>query len=260
MGHSLSRNNMAVSASNDNMCIVWDYTSGDALHTFLLPASPLCLAIDPADRAVYAGYDDGSMQFIDFYSQGGLIQPLHDSNLQSTPTQPPPASRWAAPESASAVLCIQVSYDGTALVSGHQDGKIYKWDIATGGYDKQLAHFSAPITNLHMLKPSGFFNVTTPPVKLHNVIKPRNESLGNGADDRFEATVPTNYTFTAQFTSRITSPESSGSDQFHEALTHTSFPQSLLDDSLAEVYPQPTSPKLPLTPLTSPSCERKKHL
>jgi len=234
VGHSFSRNNIAVSASKDNSCIVWDFSSGDALHTFLLSASPLCLALDPADRAVYAGYEDGSVQFIDVYSQGGQNQPLHAPALQSTPTQLPPTARWCAPDSGSAVLCVRVSYDGTALLSGHQDGKIYKWEVATGRYDKQLADFSAPVTNLHMLRPSGFPTVAKPAVKLYNVVKPRYESFANGNSGDSGAAVPSNYTFTAQFTSSIALQDSPGSDSFLEALTHPSFPASLLDNALAE--------------------------
>lgn len=234
VGHSFSRNNIAVSGSKDNSCIVWDFSSGDALHTFLLSASPLCLALDPADRAVYAGYEDGSIQFIDFYSEGGLNQPLRDPALQSTPIQPPPVARWSAPDSRSALLCVQVSYDGTCLLSGHEDGMIYKWEIAAGRYDKQLADFSTPITNLHMLKPSGFPNVAKPVVRLHNVVKPRYESFTNGNNGNPGHAVPSNYTFTAQFTSNVALQGSPGRDSFHEALTHPSFPASFLDNALAE--------------------------
>ncbi len=236
VGHSFSKNNIAVSASEDKSCIVWDYSSGDALHTFLLSASPLCLALDPADRAVYAGCEDGSIQFIDFYSEGGLHQMLRDPAAQPTPTQPPPAARWTAPDSDSALLCIQVSYDGTCLLSGHRDGRIYKWEVAAGRYDKQLADFSAPITNLHMLKPIGFPRVTKPIVKLHNVVKPRYESFAYGNNGNSGGVVPSDYTFIAQFTSDINSLNSPGFDSFHEVLIHPSFPDHFLDAALAEFY------------------------
>lgn len=239
-GHSSSDKNIAVSASKDNTCIVWDYLNGDILHTFLLPSSPLCLALDPADRAVYAGYEDGSVQLIDFYSQGGLTQPLHDPALQSTPTQPPPSNRWSAlGHSAYPTLCLQVSYDGTSLLSGHQDGKIHNWDIAAGKYDKCLADFAAPVTNIFMLKPVGFLDSKKPAVKLHNVIKPRYESFVNGEHGSPGATVPTKYTFTTQFSSTLPLPFSTNTTSFRQALHHSSFPSALLEESLAEL----SSPK-----------------
>ncbi|SLM34719.1 WD40/YVTN repeat-like-containing domain [Lasallia pustulata] len=145
VGHSASNTNIAVSASKDNTCIVWDYHTGAALHTFLLPSTPLCLTLDPADRAVYAGYDDGSIQLVDFYKNASLTQALHDPALQSTPTQALPSDRWALPSAAtSAALCLDVSYDGTSILSGHQNGKVQIWDIAKGRYNIQLADFSAP--------------------------------------------------------------------------------------------------------------------
>ncbi|CAF9925685.1 MAG: Pre-rRNA-processing protein ipi3 [Alectoria fallacina] len=235
-GHSFSDKNIAVSASKDNTCIVWDYLNGDALHTFLLPSSPLCLALDPADRAVYAGYEDGSVQLIDFYSQGGLTQPLHNPNLQSAPTQPPLSDRWSAPDhSASSLLCLQVSYDGTSLISGHQDGKVHSWDVAAGKYDKRLADFAAPITNLVMLKPTGFHETTKPAVRLHNVVKPRYESFVNGDHGTLGVAIPNKYTFTARFTTTLPLPFSADSASFNQALHHSSFPTALLEECFAEL-------------------------
>lgn len=206
------------------------------MHTFLLPTNPLCLALDPADRAVYAGYEDGSAQLMDFYNQGGLTQPLRDPALQSTPSQPPLTDRWSAPDhSASPVLCLQISYDGTSLLSGHQDGKIHSWDVAAGKYDKRLADFAAPITNIVMLEPVGFSTISKPAVKLHNVVKPRYDSFVSG-DYGVGATIPTKYNFVAQFTPTLSLPFSTDATSFHKALHYSSFPTALFEESLAELY------------------------
>ncbi|MCJ1274532.1 Pre-rRNA-processing protein ipi3 [Puttea exsequens] len=233
-GHIHSNNNIAVSASTDKSCLVWDYMEGELLHTFLLAENPLGLALDPADRAVYVGYENGNVQFIDFYRQKRLTQLLHTNEDQSAPTQPDASTIWIAPEATtSAVLCLQVSYDGTNLLSGHKNGKVLSWNVATGSFGKQLADFAAPVTNLHMLKPSGFPNTTKPPLKLQNVVKPRYESFSNGYSDA-GTSVPFNYTITAQFTTTLPLPGSSDDDLFHQALTHSSFPPQMLDDSLAQ--------------------------
>ena len=234
VGHSFGRSNIAVSASKDNTCIVWEYSSGDLLHLYLLAASPFCLALDPADRAAYAGYEDGSIQFLDFYSKGGTTQQLYDPVAKSTPTQPALNTRWPAlEEPGSAILSLQVTYDGTGLLSGHQDGKIHAWDVATSRYDKQVVDFSAPIANLHMLKPTGFTNTKKPPLILHNVVKPRYETFANGQNGN-SGTVPSNYAFTAQFAMNIPFHGCSNVDSFHEAIAQPSFPPSLLDDAVAE--------------------------
>ena len=234
VGHSFSNKNIAVSGSKDNTCIVWDYSSGDELHTFLLPMSPLCLALDPADRAVFTGYEDGSIQFMDFYKDGNTFSSLCDPAAQSGATEPAQTARWSAEGLDSAVLCLQISYDGTSLISGHGNGKIQTWDVARGQFGKQLADFAAPITNLQMLKPSGFPDAPKPALMLHNVVKPRYESFAHGDHNSAGAPVPSNYTFIAQLTSNIPLPGSDSGASFHEALSHPSFPASFLDEALAD--------------------------
>lgn len=248
-GHSPSLANIAVSASADSTCIVWDYNSGIALHTFLLPVAPLCLTLDPADRAVYAGYDDGSVQLIDFYARPSLTNPLYDPALRSTPTQPPATHRWPSPgENPSPILALQVSHDGTTVLSGHQNGRIQTWDVANGRFATQLADLALPITNLLMLPPTGFPNPTVAPLKLHTVVKPRYESSLNGTNaTAANALVPPNYTLTAQFTSTLpSSPSSSSSSSqpsiFHQALSSPSFPPSLLEASIAAFASAPSLP------------------
>ncbi len=232
-GHSSSANNIAVSASKDNTCVVWDYHNGDALHTFLLSHGPSCLALDPADRAAYVGYEDGTIQFLDFYNQGGLNQTLHDPAAQSTPTQPSSSTIWAAQEHPpTATLCLQVSYDGTCLLSGHRDGKVHPWDVGTGRFGKHLADFSAPVTNLQMLKPTGFPNIPEQALKIQNVVKPRYDSFTNGHHSG-GTTIPPNYTLAAQFTSNLPLPGSSSTSLFHGTLSHPSFPTSLLEEALS---------------------------
>ena len=208
------------------------------LHTYLLPSTPLCLALDPADRAAYVGYDDGSIQILDFYKQSNLAQSLDDIILESAPTQPPVSDRWRLPgASASSPLCIQVSYDGTSLLSGHKNGKIHIWNIGEGKYGRQLADFTLPVTNLSMLPPTGFPNLKPATLKLHNVVKPRYESiLDASSSSSTGVAVPLNYTFTAQFTSTLQLPTSSShQSDFQTALDHPSFPIPLLEKGIAEL-------------------------
>lgn len=250
-GHGSSKTNIAISTSDDNACIIWSLSSGDVLHTYLLQDPPQCLAVDPADRAVYVGYGDGSIQVIDFYKKPSLSNPLYDSALQHTPTQPPTSDRWRLDSVASPILCLELSYDGTTLLSGHEDGKIRTWNIPTKTFFSQLADFSFPITNLLMLPLAGFPNLPQPKLKLHNVVKPRyegsldvNGSGGGGGGGMSKAsasisTTPANYTFSVQFASTLPSSPtgrcSSARSSFQECLTHPSFPTSLLEEGVAEL-------------------------
>ncbi|MCJ1383656.1 Pre-rRNA-processing protein ipi3 [Xylographa soralifera] len=238
-GHSSNSANVAISASEDNTCLVWDYHAGILLHTFILPNTPLCLALDPADRAFYAGYDDGSTQLINFYSYPSLSHQIYDPDLRSTPTQPTPEDRWSLPaDVASAVLSLEISYDGAMLLSGHENGKIHTWDIAKGRYATQLADISSSVTNFRMLPPQGFCVPFVPRLKMLSVVKPRYESSLTGSNmSSVERGLSETYTITAQFASAIPllSVTNDPMKSFDHALTHSSLPSDLLDEGLAQL-------------------------
>ena len=247
-GHSRSSVNIAISASQDNTCLIWDYHSGTLLHTFLLASIPLCLTLDPADRAFYVGHEDGSIQLVDFHKRPSPVHPIYNLALRATPTQPPAADRWTLPgQNRSAALCIEISYDGTCILSGHQDGKVHSWDIAKGRYGNQIADFTSDITNIIMLPPSGCPNEDHSGLNIHTVVKPRYESsLGGINSSSTNNGVPENYTFSAQFFSPI--PMSSASSDpllsFDRALADPSFPQDILDEGLTELATLSTTAKI----------------
>lgn len=232
-GHSSGIANIAISASQDNTCIVWDYLGGIALHTFLLVSAPLCLTLDPADRAAYVGYEDGSIQLLKFYIDHSFMHPLHSSDVTSTPSHPAVKDRWLPPSpQSSATLSIQLSYDGATLLSGHGDGTVQSWDVAKGLFTTTLADLSAPVTNLKILSPIGFSLSSAPPLKLHKVVKPRYESSTGAYNNLSTASgLPANYTITAQFATTLSSEPS----DFQKSLTSPTFSSSLLDASIAEL-------------------------
>ena len=236
-GHSHSKTNIALSASQDNTLLVWDPLQGHILHTFLLSSPALCLALDPADRACYAGYEDGSIQFIDFYKSSGPLQMLRNPALQSTPTQPPYEERWHLPASSEGqeALSLQTSYDGTSILSGHKNGKVHTWDVGRGRYGNVLAEHDYAVTNLLVLPPSGFPNPKIRHLRLKQVIKPKYESSFATDTGGSSGGVPIDYTLTAQFTSNL--PLSAGREiverDFDDVLRHSSFPTEWLEEGIS---------------------------
>ncbi|KAH8655167.1 WD repeat protein-like protein [Tricladium varicosporioides] len=208
IGHSAGSTNICVSASKDNTIIVWNYLSGDLLRTYLLPSTPLCLALDPCDRATYVGFEDGSVQLIEFLQSNSRINPLFDTNLQTTPEQikmPP----WTTPSEAGATFCIGLSYDGTCLYSGHASGKISQWDTGRRAFSSELADLNAPVTNLLMLSPFPARRLT----RATTVVKPK---LGEAQ-----------YTLSVQLTGSLQS------DPISQVIQNSGFPPSLLEDAIA---------------------------
>jgi pre-rRNA-processing protein IPI3 len=222
---------------------VWDYHSGQALRTYLLPETPTAVTLDPADRAFYVAYADGSLQTVDFYDEvqkNTSIDVLRDSASSHRPIQPSPKTRFSADsQKLGGALSLSLSWDGTTLISGHASGKIATWDIAKANYLATPANLPGPVSNLRFLPPIGFPNNQEPTFKIQTIVKPKQDagltSTGNGL-------VPPNYTLNMQFTGRLRGPHVSATERnstrkstFEEALTHPSFPTSMLEESLVEL-------------------------
>ncbi|KAL9630429.1 MAG: hypothetical protein Q9164_006419, partial [Protoblastenia rupestris] len=238
---TLSRHRAAVTSVVFGHSTMWDYQTGNALRNFLLQSTPLCLALDPIDRAVFVGHGDGSIHLIDLYKQTSNTQNLHDITLQAAPTQPSASDQWMiSKDLSSQTNSLQVSYDGTIVLSGHENGRVHTWNVARGSYKQQIADFAAPVTNLIVLPPSGFPKIKRKPLKLHHVVKPRYEEVANGSYAR--AGLPQNYKFTVQFATSIPLSDSEHLDLFHESLEDASFPTSLLDKALVDFASQGPNP------------------
>ncbi|KAL9063126.1 MAG: hypothetical protein Q9157_008403 [Trypethelium eluteriae] len=242
LGHSASFLNIAISASEDSSCIIWNYQSKQALRTILLPSTPLCLALDPADRCFYTGFDDGSVQLLRFYNDSGAPAiNIHDPHQAQNATKPQEKDRWAAVgQDLGTTLSMDLSYDGTKLLTGHEKGKVICWDIGAGSFQSTLCDLHGGVTNIRFETPAGFVGgVEEPRFKIHSVTKPRFD-LSTTA----KGTVPSAYTFTTQFITDL--PDRSDSklyesgtlssrERFDQALFHPSFPNSLLESGMAEL-------------------------
>jgi len=102
--------------------------------------------------------------------------------------------------------------------------------------------FPGPVTNLVTSPNALLSKLDLPTFKVHSIVKPHTEASAEGGD---VALIPGNYTFKAQLSRQIdTSPilATEANDDakprqsvFEQALTHSSFPMSLLEEGLAEL-------------------------
>jgi len=246
MGRGSSFCNIAISASKDSTCIIWDYHTNNVLRTILLPDAPLCLALDPADRALYCGYENGGVHFIDLNGEPSAEQDpsrtaIHSHSHAAMPLQPDLRNRWEPPSGdIGATLSIELSYDGAKVISGHESGKIVVWDAPTGRFLSQLASvpLPGPVTNLKVMPISGFPNPKSAKLKSITVVKPR-----FGEFDNRDGHIPGKYTISAQsvgnLRSRRISPSETGGfypkSDFEIALTHSSFPPHMLSACIADL-------------------------
>jgi pre-rRNA-processing protein IPI3 len=221
------------------------------LRTYLLPEIPTAVTLDPADRAFYVAYADGSLQTIDFYDEvqkTTSIDVLRDSASSHRPIQPSPKSRFSAEsQKLGGALALTLSWDGTSLISGHASGKVALWDVAKANYLSTPANLPGPVSNLRFLPPTGFPNTAEPTFKIPTIVKPKQDA---GLTSSANGLVPSNYTLNLQLNGRLRSPHVSATEKrlvgrsaFEEALVHPSFPAGMLEESLAELDSWTTQPK-----------------
>ncbi|QDS68195.1 hypothetical protein FKW77_010534 [Venturia effusa] len=244
-GHSRGQANIAISTSSDQTAIVWNYCKGIALRIYLLGGIPRALALDSLDRGFYISYDDGSVQLVDLYASTGSTNLLHDESQSQSAIQPGKEHLWTVEgQELGAGLSLSLNFDGSQLLSGHNGGKIVSWDTGKGRFGSVLNTLPGPVTNLAMLSPRGFPHQETRSFRLHTVMKPRINSEDSSSG--YSSMIPSTYTFNAQLIRQLPSiqysateyPEtrsSSSKSAFEIALAHSCFPNSMLDEGLAEL-------------------------
>lgn len=237
VGHGYGQANIAVSASEDQSAVVWDYRKGVALRTYLLRGIPRALALDSSDRGYYTTYDDGSVQLIDFYDELLHINALYDEDI-TAPVQPGERHAWSADgQELGEGLSLAISYDGTRLLSGHKSGKIASWDVSKGSFMTVTDILPGSVCNLAMAPVQDMSKTGTKAVRLVDIIKPR--MMTSEAD----GIIPGDYSFSLQLKSkmpitRLQATEdvrSCRQSSFHQTLMHPSFPPDFLDTAIAEL-------------------------
>ncbi|KXT08834.1 hypothetical protein AC579_8304 [Pseudocercospora musae] len=232
VGHAASHCNFALSFSTDRTCLIWDYRANHLLRTYLLPAVPSSAVLDPADRIVYVGYEDGSVQSLDLYtSLAKDLTAVHAGNDAAVPVQPPPKSLWSLSDSSyGSVLSMSISHDGSTIITGHQSGNVLTWDVARG-QARALGHlpFHAPVSNLIFLPVTALRDQHSPgkSIRINEIVKPK-----FGAWNTPEGgAVPANYNMHVQLSADLAATNS----EFRENITTPTFSPELLDEGLSEL-------------------------
>ncbi|PSK50344.1 hypothetical protein B9Z65_288 [Elsinoe australis] len=235
---------LAISVGDDGV-VVWDYKEGTQLRTVLVPDRPRCVALDSCERAVFVGFEDGSVVCVDFYGmdeEGVAVKnAVWDERKRSVAVQVAADQKWSSPsEDLQATTCMGVSYDSTKLITGHASGKVIVWDIPSGTYHSQLTSIPLPgsISNLETLPVQGFANEKQPLLKIKEVVKPRFGEL-----DSTDGQMPANYKLTAHLVGQLPVDRSSAAEisssiahsDFERSLYHPAFPSDILADSIADL-------------------------
>lgn len=155
---------LCMSTSRDKTCIVWNYSTGDALRTILFPTAPLCVAIDPFPRLLVVSAEDGHLYALDMFGDKPMVGHRAPESWSTLMKAPAPIAQ--APVDQGPASCLALSHDGNTLLSGHPKGQIIKWSLR--GHSTQLANLNAAITNLVFLPPLPEHTA----IQTVNVVKP----------------------------------------------------------------------------------------
>ncbi|CAK7215321.1 Pre-rRNA-processing protein ipi3 [Sporothrix bragantina] len=178
--------NLCVSASRDKTLVLWNYQTGVALRTILLPAVPLCVVLDPVARALYVSTEDeenkngGSLFAVELFGDKPLLGARGAEASSTAVSVNTPFG--TVPSDAGPASCLTVSYDGATLLSGHPQGRILQWNLGDAGEDKttlpvELSNLNAAVTNVMFVPPalpsSGAAAAIVPPrTSVQTVVKP----------------------------------------------------------------------------------------
>jgi pre-rRNA-processing protein IPI3 len=200
--------NICVSASRDKSCIIWNYQTGVALRTLLLPSCPLSLGLDPCARAFYVSTEDCSMIAVELFAEKALLGAQNAEGSSTVVQVAPPfgtSSQEAGPAS-----CLGLSYDGTVLLSGHANGQILRWDLSTRAVATEVANLNASVTNIFFVPPFASASRT----QAASVVKP---FLGSR-----------NYTFAAQLSGDLVDESPFGNLVNTKGITQEKLEQAIL--------------------------------
>lgn len=251
-GHSHGSGIIAVSASeNPPSAMVWDLRKGTILRTYLLNHTPTALAMDVLDRGFYVAYFDGSVQLINFFdTEDSSIIPVQDTKHMYSAINSSPKNRWtiagsdtnAENSELNSALCLLLSRDGTRLLSGHKDGTIASWQVATGSCEMKFGILPGPVSNLISIPSATLSRQSLPKITIDSIVKPRPGSAGVEPVDN--GLVPDHYAPVVQFSGLtsdvIDDPTENcynhmSRSQVEQAMIHSSFPVDIQEEGLAEL-------------------------
>lgn len=136
IGSNGSNGSLLYSASLDGTVKVWNLQSLEDVpeYTYTLPEIVLSLALDPAERIIYAGLENGEICVINRFEvdiSSGLVQHLQGINMKSEFIKSDDNVLMVESSKASPIVSLDVSFDGTYLIAGFSSGTVAIFNTTT---------------------------------------------------------------------------------------------------------------------------------
>lgn len=161
IGYGRGAESRVYTSSLDSTLRCWDLSSNELVSTHVLPEKITALALDPAERAAYAGLANGDIMLINRYRVNpltGLVQGPKGNNEKITMTYEDNSDIVLSRPDAdlkSSVTCLSLNFDGTIIAAGYSDGQAYTWDITTKQVLRKLPAHKEAISSIQILSRLG---------------------------------------------------------------------------------------------------------
>lgn len=163
VGYGQCFDNRVYSGSADKTVRTWNMTSSRLAITYMVADKVTALAIDPAERSIYAGLENGEIVIIQRFKINpvtGLVEGPQDSgehiSIESTDTNTLLRPDFVASDNKSNKKCsvssLSISFEGNAIVAGYSDGKVYSFATSTRQVLVQLPSQPGAVRGLQMIK------------------------------------------------------------------------------------------------------------
>lgn len=161
-------------ALRDGTLCVYNIPERTHLSTIILPRPAECIAVDLANRQVYAGLDDGSIRIIPLYrARNSVLESVIGARNVVTVSQDPELAETfvhhqqsgaESSETTPSVTALTLSFDGTVLVSGDSLGRVMAADVASRQVTRTFTPCNAAISCIKVsVCPSSVLGVSTTP-------------------------------------------------------------------------------------------------
>lgn len=137
-------------SSLDATVCVFSLFTGQLLHTFVVDKPLTALAVDPAERAIYVGSEDG-VRTLPLYRHSQVTRRLEAVGGAGAIVSFEGATLFEC----SQVTSLALSQDATNLYVGDNDGGVSSWDVGTEQLVKKYKPVKGPITALVVASPSS---------------------------------------------------------------------------------------------------------
>ena len=160
--------------SKDSTVRIYDIVTKSLLTTFILPSSAECVTKDPANRALYVGLNNGLVRSIPLYSINNHTSVLESiggmNKIITVDTDPNLKETFVAHQQKTktgddkpiAVTKLSISFDGTSIISGDSEGRVFVSDIVTKQVVKSFTPCNSPVAYIAVeTVPDDFINTST---------------------------------------------------------------------------------------------------